>query len=34
MSTYLDQINEKTNLEQYNDWYIDNFFWWKVKFFT
>lgn len=24
MSTYLDEINEKMNLEQYNDWYIDN----------
>ena len=26
MSTYLDEINEKMNLEQYNDWYIDNIF--------
>ena len=26
MSTYLDEINEKMNLEQYNDWYIDSIF--------
>lgn len=26
MSKYLDEINEKMNLEQYNDWYIDNIF--------